>query len=86
MYYANQYFSRREDQHGWLVHSLLCGRSQVWFLGVTTNPCFDFFPFRVALNTLKTEHWWREGGGGGAEEHTINLRFVSQMTILKLPT
>ena len=24
--------------------------------------------------------------GGGGEEHTINLRFVIQMTILKLPT
>ena len=30
-----------------------------------SHPCFDFFPIRVAyvvLNSLKTEHWLKEGG------------------------
>ena len=29
---------------------------QVSSLGVTSNPCFDVFPFHVALNTRITEH------------------------------
>ena len=33
--------------------------------GVTSNPCFDFCPFSVALksfkkNARKTEYWWRK--------------------------
>ena len=44
---------------------------------MTSNPCFDFFPLRVAFSSFeyrKTEHRWRErereregGGGGGGE-------------------
>ena len=41
---------------------------------MTSNPCFDLFPLRVAFSSFeyrKTEHRWRErerereGGGGG---------------------
>ena len=32
------------------VRGFLCGRSRVRFLGMTSNPFFDFFPIRVALN------------------------------------
>ena len=57
-----------QEWHSWVVHVLRCARSRVRF-PVTSHPCFNFSPFCVAcsfdynaLNTLKTEHWWREGG------------------------
>ena len=65
------------------MRGLLCGISWVRFPGVTSNPSFAFFPFRVAFTSFKypkrTDYCWR--GGGGQNERTVGLRFVSQMTI-----
>ena len=36
-----------------LVHGLLCRRVRVRFPNVTPNPSFNFFPFLVALSSLK---------------------------------
>ena len=44
---------KRKDKRSWLVCGLLCGRSQVWFPVVTSIPSFNFFPFHVALSSLK---------------------------------
>ena len=52
------------------------------FSRVTTDPSFDFFPFRVEWSSNGEK---RERGGGegrrGVNERTVDLRFVSQMTI-----
>ena len=48
---------------------------------VISNPCFAFFLFYVALNTRKTQHWWR----GGIKWVHFSLRFVSQMMTIELP-
>ena len=39
----------------------LCAESSAFDSpGVTSNPCFDFLPFRTVQLTRKTECWWRE--------------------------
>ena len=39
-----------------LVRGLVCGRFRVRSPSATTNPSFDFFPFRVALSSFKYPH------------------------------
>ena len=43
---------QKQGWHSWLVRGILCERSRVRF-PVTSNPCFDFSPFRVALSSFK---------------------------------
>ena len=58
------------------------------FSRVTTDPSFDFFPFRVEWSSngeRRERGGGEEGRGGGGErgvnERTVDLRFVSQMII-----
>ena len=43
---------KEQGWHSWLVRSLRCERSLVQS-PVTSHPCFDFFPFHVALISFK---------------------------------
>ena len=59
---------RSKDQHRWLVRGLVWEISPARSPDVSSNPSFDFSPIRVAslaLNTRKTQYWWRDAGGGG---------------------
>ena len=82
---------RTKDQRSWLVRGLLCGMSRVRFPGVTSNPCFDFFPFRIALSSFKypwngkTRHWWR-GKGGRGKMSAPSASGLSVRSLFELPT
>ena len=53
------------------------------FSRVTTDPSFDFFPFRVewSSNGERRERGGAGGGRRGVNERTVDLRFVSHMTL-----
>ena len=51
----------------------LCGRSRDRFPGVSSNPSFDFFPFRVALSSFKYPYNVVLMERGGLNEPTVGL-------------
>ena len=66
------------DWHTLSVRDLLCEGSRARFTGVASNSVFNILPFRIALNTCKTEHWWiKRGMGVGVGEGgmLMNQRF-----------
>ena len=64
-----------------LVSAQPYGRSRVRFPGVTTNPSFDFLPFRVALSSFKYPYNGALMEREGANARIDGLRFVTHMTI-----
>ena len=52
-YFAFALAFEEKDWYSWLLRSLLWEKSRGRSPNVTSNPFFDFFPFRVALSSCK---------------------------------
>ena len=75
----NYYNQEEQALLSWLVHGFWSKRSPGLILG-DFNVCFDFLLIRVAiaLNTLKMEHWQRDGVKGAPLASSIDTSFVTE--------